>query len=78
MKAADVPERAILEAYEAFHQGASWIWEVPALSVFPPKVLWAKVDKLLGRGFLEYGTSIRSAWLTDKGRARLAVLRESE
>jgi hypothetical protein len=40
-----------------------------------PKQAWRRLETLMERkGYLECGVSIRTAWLTDKGRARLAEL----
>jgi len=41
---------------------------------YPPKVIEAKMQKLADRGFLDFGVSLRTAWLTDAGKARLAEL----
>jgi len=42
------------------------------------KVIYARMDRLVYRGFLEFGTSLRSAWLTDEGKAYLAGLEAAE
>ena len=34
----------------------------------PEKVVFRKMEKLVEQGYLEYGTSLRTAWLTDKGK----------
>jgi hypothetical protein len=37
----------------------------------PHKVIERKCEDLARRGYIEYGTSPTSAWLTDKGKAYL-------
>ena len=75
MKAADIPEREMLEA---FHEWQT-TWREPAhkrfLGRFPEKVIYAKMAKLDRRGLIEYGVSLRTGWLTSKGLARLYELR---
>lgn len=41
---------------------------------FPPKVVLAKLEHLVDRGLLEYGTSIAYAWPTEKGIAEVLML----
>jgi hypothetical protein len=41
---------------------------------FPAKVVLAKMVKLCGRDLIDYGVSLRTAYLTEKGKARLAEL----
>ena len=36
-----------------------------------PKVCMAAMERAERRGLIEYGVSLRSGWLTDKGRALL-------
>ena len=33
----------------------------------PEKVVYRKMEKLNAQGYLEYGVSLRTAWLTEKG-----------
>lgn len=37
----------------------------------PKKVVYAALDRALERGYIEYGTTIRQAWPTEKGLALL-------
>lgn len=41
---------------------------------YPVKLIMAKMEQLDRRGLLEVGVSLRTAWLTDKGMARLIEL----
>jgi hypothetical protein len=38
----------------------------------PPKVVLRKMERLADRGLIEYGVSLRTAWLTEAGRRALA------
>lgn len=44
------------------------------LQGFPPKVIEAKMRKFMGRGWINYGVSLRTASLEPAGKARLAEL----
>lgn len=39
---------------------------------FPEKVIYSKLKKLLDRGLIDYGVSVRQCWLTPEGEAHLA------
>ena len=43
---------------------------------YPPKVANSIMGRLERRGWIEYGVSVRSGWLTDEGRAVLRRLEE--
>lgn len=81
MKASDIPDRDALEACERAHapeqtadaRRASYCYLTD--SGYPPKVVDAKFARLARRGLIEAGVSIRTAWLTDRGRALLVSLR---
>lgn len=38
---------------------------------FSEKAFFVKAEELTDRGYLEYGVSVRGAWLTDKGKRAL-------
>ena len=42
---------------------------------YPEKKVYAKIDKLVRKGYLEFGVSARTGWLTAKGKAKLHELR---
>ena len=50
-------------------------WDViECLSIkegIPYKVAWRRLEKASDRGYLDYGTSIKGAWLTPEGKAAL-------
>ncbi len=48
-------------------------------NIYKEKVILRKLDKLCDRGYLEFGVSLRTGWLTEKGAALLqAALDERE
>jgi len=42
----------------------------------PEKVIYAAMEREDNRGLLEWGVSLRTAWLTKEGEQRLKQLRE--
>jgi hypothetical protein len=39
--------------------------------VYSEKAICTKLYDLAGKGYIEFGTSVRGAWLTDKGKETL-------
>lgn len=76
--AADIPERMILEAVEDFRLGKSQLTPERQLAQFPVKVVMQRMSRLADRDMIEYGVSLRTAWLTDKGAFILAGYREGD
>ena len=37
------------------------------------KLIFSKMEKLEDEGYLEYGVSLRTAWLTEKGKLELTI-----
>ncbi|MDX3343431.1 hypothetical protein PV409_36340 [Streptomyces sp. ME02-6979.5a] len=83
-KRSDITTRAVLQAihdhrgrprtpgtYRGALLGAWWT----LCTVYPEKVVTAAYEREDDRGYLECGVSLRTSWLTDKGRARLVELR---
>jgi hypothetical protein len=77
VKASDISEFELLEYIQKRRQN----WELPTPDLvwmergFPLKVVYAKLQKLLDRGLIEYGVSLRTGWLTPAGERRLEELR---
>lgn len=62
-----------LRIAEAYDQPET-IWNiayVTACQLYTEKVVLTKMEKLADRGYIEYGVSARTGWLTDKGRSAL-------
>jgi hypothetical protein len=77
MKRSDIPEIEVLTACAAFHSGGS-VGAISSLSPgevlakrYPEKVVAARMQQLVDMGLLEYGVSLRTAWLSDAGKKRL-------
>ena len=67
----------ILNAAKIFHSD----WEILIDSALkkiypdcPDKVIYRAIENAVDKGYLEYGTSCRSSWLTDKGKKNLKEL----
>jgi hypothetical protein len=73
IKRSDIPNTDILnacmECHQEWHNG-NYGYPSPELLLadkYPPKVSLAKMEQLIGKGYLEYGISIRTSWVTEKG-----------
>jgi len=44
----------------------------------PEKVVYSAMSREINRGCLEYGVSLRTAWLTEEGKAKLDKLINEE
>ncbi len=42
------------------------------------KVCWKAMERACDRDLIEYGTNLRSGWLTDKGKALLRAAQQSK
>lgn len=65
VKASDIPEQEILDACAAFHAGTGRTPDYALADKYPVKVIMAKMEKMVSRGKLEYGVSLRAAWPTE-------------
>ncbi|KKL89641.1 hypothetical protein LCGC14_1912660 [marine sediment metagenome] len=63
MKASDIPEAEIFAACDAFHNKGAPTPDVALATKYPPKVILAKMEKLVEQGKLDYGVSLRTAWV---------------
>jgi hypothetical protein len=80
-KCSDIPEALILRLCKEFHEKGPRLAPTPDVALadrFPSKVVLAKMNKLHDRGLIEYGVSLRTAWVTDKGLAVLGEERRKE
>ena len=83
MQIKDIPLHAILRTCKNYHEECN----ADVLSPFeqlrkdfnaPSKLVYAALEKAEDKGFLECGTSIRTAWLTERGLGELRKLRPSK
>ena len=63
MQTKDIPEQEIIEACEKFHRGEGETPDIALAEKYPEKVVLAKMGKMCDRGILEYGVSLRTAWV---------------
>lgn len=86
MKRSDITDLQMLEAYEQFRMRKKEPWDGKFADAIlkerfpdaPEKVIWAAMERVSDRNLVEYGTSLRSGWLTDKGKALLASARAQQ
>lgn len=65
MKTSDVSDMEILNAVKLGKIENKFPYEI--LSMYPDKVVLSKMMKLVDKGYLEYGVSLRTAWVTAEG-----------
>jgi hypothetical protein len=63
-KTSDIPDAEILDACRAFKAGGPTP-DVALAHKYPVKVILAKMQKLVDRGWLDYGVSLRTAWVEE-------------
>lgn len=69
MKRSDIPTKAVLLACHRFYNGDELApWEI-LVSEFnaPEKVVYAAMEREYNKGFIEYGTTLRTSWVTSEG-----------
>lgn len=66
----DIPIKDILEYQKKWWENKDLPFCYEALP-YPPKVIYKKMEKLADEGYLDYGVSLRTAWLSDKGEKYL-------
>ena len=60
-KRSDISDAEVIEAVRLFQAGEG---ETPDLALsYPPKVTLAKMRQMVDRSILDYGVSLRTAWL---------------
>jgi len=64
---------AILRGQLDFHSNGCAKW--PDYSQWPDKVVIRRMERLCDKGLLDYGVSLRTAWVTDLGKEQIVVLR---
>lgn len=70
----DVTDIMVLEAYNLRELKIDnrWPYEILAEQTGQPeKVCWRAMERAEGRGLIDCGVSLRSGWITDKGRELL-------
>ena len=63
VKCSDISEQEILEACREFHAKETRLTpDVALCHKYPVKVILAKMQKMVDKGLLEYGVSLRTSW----------------
>ena len=67
MKTSDIPAEEIFAACDTFHaNGVALGAQTPDIALadkYPPKLILAKMERLARQGKLDYGVSLRTAWV---------------
>ena len=70
----DITDKQVLEAVreaQAVRDAETCLWPYELLVKWtgqPEKVCFRCMERAVGRGYLDYGVSLRTAWITDKGK----------
>lgn len=72
----DIPTREVLEQQQKWWENKElpFTYEVLGQKYGSEKLVFMKMQKLLREGYLEYGVSLRTAWLTEKGKSVISPL----
>jgi len=65
MKRSDIPTEEIIAACRAFHAGTAKPPDESLGHKYPVKVILAKMEQMADNGLIEYGTSLRCAWVVE-------------
>ena len=69
----DIPDKLILFACQQYHRGVAPTPEIALNGLYPAKLILSKMERLVEQDMIEYGVSLRTAWVTQKGRDALGV-----
>lgn len=68
----DITDKMVVKAYAERKPFGPWAYEILAEQTGSHEnVAYAACERAFEHGLIEYGTSLRSGWLTDKGKALL-------
>lgn len=72
----DISDEQVVRAYASYRSLDVSVWELLMEETGQPfKVCLRAAERALDRGLLEYGTSLNSAWVTDKACLKFNVSR---
>lgn len=75
LKRSDIPDAEIIAACNAYHCGTADTPDVALAHKYPPKLILAKMAHMDRRGILDYGVSLRTAWVVGGKKMAMPVLR---
>lgn len=85
MSTKDVTDRMVLEAYalkaKQFKESGDYQYPYETLMARTGecfKVCYRAMERASDRGLIEYGVSLRTGWLTEKGKALLSALEKAK
>ena len=82
MKISDIKTEQVLRACHAFHKvdGENRMPVTLLIKEYnaPEKVIFRAMERDLRNGFIDYGTSLQTAWVTEKGYLYLDILADAE
>ena len=68
----DISDLQVLDAYRFGYGSASPLENLMRFSGQPRKVCLRAMERAVDRGLIDYGVSLDTGWLTDKGKLLLA------
>jgi hypothetical protein len=76
MRRRDITTKIVLEAaVRASLERRMMTWEyIHEATGAPEKVIYAAMQREDDRGYLDWGVSLRTAWITKEGKAKLAEI----
>jgi hypothetical protein len=75
MQLKDIPTKEVLEQQQKWceNKDLPFTYEVLGKKYGSEKLVFKKMEKLANENYLEYGVSLRTAWLTDKGKEFISL-----
>jgi hypothetical protein len=65
----DISDLEVCRAYAISKLGLRWPYDIlMEMTGAPEKVCYRAMERASERGFIEYGMTLRSGWLTEKGK----------
>jgi len=71
MQVKDLTDERLLDAIRrarAERDRGNYVWPADMLPDVPEKVVYRKMEQLVGRKIVEYGVSLRSGWIIAENR----------
>jgi hypothetical protein len=82
MATKDITDKRVCEAYAEAERQRGEDWEndyqfpyiiLQRMTGQPEKVCYRAIERAAARDYIEFGVSLRTGWLTDKGKALLEL-----
>jgi hypothetical protein len=70
----DISDKQVVEAYLRSKTEGRWPYEIlQEITEQCEKVCYRAMERAYIRGYIDYGTSLRSGWVTEKGMELLRI-----